>query len=618
MPACSIPPERTAAVREALDVLGVRRFMLGVHDSAFPPGRADCGYGSPHATGEGLFAFAASLGFDAVQLGPAGQVTDANASPYDASAFSRNVLHLDVAALCDPGLGPLLTESEVADALASEPAAGARADAPRARRVLQRALTRVHGRFTALRSGQPGHPAVLGFERFRAEAGDWLELEALYEGMCERLGHDDPDRFDPSIRALFADSAEAAANRSRVARSLGAPFERALLAQWLLDEQVRAVRDAAHRRGLALFGDLQIGWSVRDRFLRPWMFAQGWSLGAPPSRTNPDGQPWGYPVLDPDQLDDPRSAARRTFALVVERMFRACDGIRVDHPHGLVCPWIYSSRDPHPLHAVQSGTRAFESPDRDDPQLQRWAIARREDLDTTVVRHADGWVRALDEAQVSRYSRLVGVLFEAARAHGLDSRSLGLEVLSTCPFPLRAVLERHGLGRYIVTQKADPADPRDVYRTEHARPADWVMLGTHDTPPIFALAADWHGTPVAAARAAYLAQRLEPTEERRAETARAWSASSSRLVQAELANLFACEASHVFVYFTDLFGEREPFNRAGVVHPRNWTLRLPADYPRVYEERMANGHALDIPRALALALHARSARADLQERLTTP
>ncbi len=608
-------PERTAAVREALHVLGVRRLMLGIHDSAFPPGAADCGYGSPHASGDGLFSFAASLGFDAVQLGPAGQVADANASPYDSCAFSRNVLHLDLAALVDPSLGPLLTESELADAVAGESAAGERADAARARRIVRRALGFATVRFATMRRDQPAHPSVLAFERFRAEAGEWLETEALFEGLCERLGHDDPDRFDPAIRALFANSAEAADNRVRVASSLGAPFDRALLAQWLLDAQRQEVRRAAHRRGVALYGDLQIGWSVRDRFLRPWIFAQGWSLGAPPSRTNPDGQPWGYPVLDPDQLDDPCSPARRTFALLVERMFRSCDGIRVDHPHGLVCPWIYSTDDPDPLRAVQGGTRAFESPDKDDPALRRWAIARREDLDATVPRHADGWVRTLDDAQAARYGRLVRVLYEASQAHGRDARALGLEVLSTCPFPLRAVLRRHGLGRFIVTQKADPGNPHDVYRSELARPEDWVMLGTHDTPPIFALAADWHAGPAAEARAACLAPLLEPVVERRADRVRAWTSSPGALVQAELASLFACEAEHVCVYFTDLFGETEPFNRAGIVHPRNWTLRLRADYARVYEERRERGEALDIPHALALALHARGARTDLQARL---
>jgi hypothetical protein len=40
------------------------------------------------------------------------------------------------------------------------------------------------------------------------------------------------------------------------------------------------------------------------------------------------------------------------------------------------------------------------------------------------------------------------------------------------------------------------------------------------------------------------------------------------------------------------------------------TLRLPADFERLYHERVARGAALNIPAALALALEARGLAAD--------
>ena len=93
--------------------------------------------------------------------------------------------------------------------------------------------------------------------------------------------------------------------------------------------------------------------------------------------------------------------------------------------------------------------------------------------------------------------------------------------------------------------------------------------------------------------------------------ARRFCASPGALANACLADLFLGPARRVFVYFTDLFGEREPFNRAGIVHADNWRLRLPADYEAEYEARCAKGEALDIGAALALALHARGARREL-------
>src|SRR5690606_40926753 len=53
--------------------------------------------------------------------------------------------------------------------------------------------------------------------------------------------------------------------------------------------------------GLALYGDLQVGYSDADTWRHMGVFLRGYLLGAPPSRTNPEGQPWGYPVLDPAQ-----------------------------------------------------------------------------------------------------------------------------------------------------------------------------------------------------------------------------------------------------------------------------------------------------------------------------
>ena len=61
-------------------------------------------------------------------------------------------------------------------------------------------------------------------------------------------------------------------------------------------------------------------------------------------------------------------------------------------------------------------------------------------------------------------------------------------VLSTWPFPLRAVMNRYGLGRFCVTQKGDLTRADDVYRSENATDRDWIMVGNHDTRPIWRVA----------------------------------------------------------------------------------------------------------------------------------
>ncbi|HYC00533.1 MAG TPA: 4-alpha-glucanotransferase [Candidatus Limnocylindrales bacterium] len=600
-------------MRRALAALGVRRLTLGIHESAFPPSSADTGYGSAHAAGDAFLRFAIDLGFNALQLGPGGQISQSNPSPYDGTAFARNALRLDLAALARPDAGSLLARDEV-DRLVADGAAPDRADPARAHAIIGRAIAVALPRWKRLREHEPDHPvmqAAAAFERI----SPWLAEDALFEALASRTGTDDPGRWDPAVAALFERTAQASERRRQISLTLAAEVERAVLVQALLDAQSQAFVSMARAHGMTLFGDLQVGWSCRDRFLRPELFASGWHMGAPPSRTNPQGQPWGYPLLDPDQLDDPHSPARHAFVAVVELALRSHDGIRIDHPHGLVCPWIYRSDAPDPQLAVQHGFRAFESPDACDAMLQRWAIARTGDLDHGVAPHADDRVVRLDAGQIARYSRMIDALLAVAAAHGRTSDNVAAEVLSTCPRPLREVLARHGLGRFVVTQKADLTDPADVYRTDRTARADWVMLGNHDTTPIFAVVQAWHRNGSAAARAAYLASRLEPAPEAREALARRLVESPSEMAQASLADLFLADAENVLVYWTDLFGELEPFNRAGIVHPDNWTLRLPSHYRSVYAARVRERRALDVRAAVATALRARGVAGDLSAAL---
>src|SRR5262249_35932536 len=151
----------------------------------------------------------------------------------------------------------------------------------------------------------------------------------------------------------------------------------------------------------------------------------------------------------------------------------------VDHPHGLVCPWVYDARTNDHGRAVRMGARLFESPALPDhPELAAYAIARPDQLnpDPTTPRHADDLVVGLEREQVPRFGALLAVLIAAGPPPGRGPEDVVCEVLSTFPAPLARVLAAYGLGRFRVTQKAILSDPADVYRSENARAEDWVMV----------------------------------------------------------------------------------------------------------------------------------------------
>ena len=595
-------------VRRACEALGVRRLVLGVHDAALPADlRDDLGRGAPRSLGGRAFLrFAADLGFDGLQLGPQGETSAVNASPYDGTIFSRSTLSIAAGPLVEAGL---LAAESLAEAVAARPAGSiARADHRHVHAVQQRLLDEAFARYSKQR------PAALvaDLRDFANSNREWLSRDGLYAALQAEHGEPDWLRWPEADRRLFhplPEEAAAAAARIARLRALQAnAIERHAFAQWLAHRQHAAFHAEAQGLRIRLYGDLQIGVGHQDIWSHGALFLAGFRLGAPPSRTNPEGQPWSYAVLDPalyGTSDSPGPAM--TFARCrVDKLLAEFDGLRLDHPHGLIDPWVYRAAQVDQLKAVRAGARLFSSPDLPDlPELAALAIATAEQLDRSLQRHADGWVRSLGDEQVDRYSRLFDVVVAAARAHGREVGDLVAEVLSTLPYPIGRVLARHGLGRFRVTQKASLTDPADVYRSENAAPADWVMTGNHDTPSVWRAAEKWTGDRLADAHGAHLASRLIAEARDRPRAAAALSRTPERLALGRLAELFVGPGRQISIFFTDLFGLREAYNRPGVISDDNWSLRVPAGFARSHAEAARRGSALDLPRALALAMKSR-------------
>jgi 4-alpha-glucanotransferase len=608
-------------VREALRVLDVRKLVLGIQDPSFPSEDADdSGRGTPCSpVGLGLLRFARDLGFDGIQLGPQGETAETDASPYGGTIFSRSILSISLLRLVrDPEWLGLLPRDRL-DAIVERAPAGSAARVPYryVLRTHREALGVAFSAFLSRREGAPPELARLSdrFEAFKRENAGWLERDALYEAVrCEHpvdWQGATADDLDGRLWQPTPGDARACGGRRRQLRARYASLlEFYRFAQFVAHAQHGRLREQARALGLRLHGDLQIGLSDRDVWSRRSLFLPGYRLGAPPSRTNPEGQCWGYPVLHPDcYREDGRPGPVLRFLMGrMEKMFSEYDGIRIDHPQGLVCPRVYRADARDPVRAVQQGARLFASPDLPDhPDLARFAIAARTQLnaDPATPRYADDWVTCLSPEQVERYAALLDTLVDSARRHGRPASELACEVLSTQPYPLRRVLDRHGLGRFRVTQKADLGNPGDVYRSENAAPEDWIMLGNHDTKPIWLLLEEWEGAGRLAERARYLAETLEPHAERRRAFAGRLVADPPLLAQAEFASLLASRARYVMVFFTDLFGLRETYNRPGTVSEENWSLRVPRDYARDYAARSAGNRALNLPLALAMALRAK-------------
>lgn len=623
------------AINEALKLLNKDKLLLAVHDSSFPSlFNEDTGRGTPYSHGGVEFTrFVRNLGFNGIQLGPQGQTSHINASPYDGTIFSRNFLSLDLHSLAfDPLCGGWLNEATWQEIVASNPQSGGERTAyTYAFDRYTRAVTEIYQRFTEERS--KGDPHALEINKALIafwQINRWLQDDALYEALCVEHGdkhwqswHTEGDAAWDKVLCFPLTGTEVACvqRRHNLETHYKPVLERYALIQLILMRQHQSYRQVTESLGIKLFGDVQVGFSPRDTWSRHNLLLHQYFMGAPPSRTNPEGQPWGYAVLDPAQYLTPDGKPGPVSNFVAERlgkMLSEFDGLRLDHPHGLICPWVYRTDDPDPLHAVQNGARLFASPDlQDHPKLNRFAIIRPDQINRGRQRYADDWVRELTTEQEERYASVMDILMKVAQVHDRKKEDILCEVLSTQPYPLERVMQRHELGRFRVTQKANLNEAQDVYRSENALPQDWIMAGNHDTPSIWSLARAWQGQEEGHAQAAYLARRLRPYDSE----ALASSLANDRrkLVHAKIADLFLSPARHVMIFFADLLGMEQRYNVPGTVNDENWTLRVPTDYLQHYEQGRLQGEALNLPCVLALALRAKPelvhAHADLITRL---
>jgi 4-alpha-glucanotransferase len=101
-----------------------------------------------------------------------------------------------------------------------------------------------------------------------------------------------------------------------------------LLAQWLADGQLGAIRDDPHAAALAL--DLPIGSHPKgyEVWADPTMFAPQISVGAPPDAFFADGQNWGFPPPLPAAM---HASGHRLWRRLIERAGTHADILRIDH-----------------------------------------------------------------------------------------------------------------------------------------------------------------------------------------------------------------------------------------------------------------------------------------------
>ena len=143
--------------------------------------------------------------------------------------------------------------------------------------------------------------------------------------------------------------------------------------QFHLDAQFRQVRDYAHSKGVVLKGDLPIGISrtSADAWQFPKLFNMDSQAGAPPDAFSADGQNWGFPTYNWEEMAKDGYA---WWKARLRKMSEYFDAFRIDHILGFFRIW----QIPVP---EKSGLAGYFSPaiPYSADELRSWGYGNRMD-----------------------------------------------------------------------------------------------------------------------------------------------------------------------------------------------------------------------------------------------
>jgi 4-alpha-glucanotransferase len=254
-----------------------------------------------------------------------------NTSPYlPNSALFRNPLYLDVERVAE------LRLSSIAQKLASSgPVRRQLAELRDAPFVEYERVWRLKRFFLKLLFREflrhPDSPRAQSFRHFVQQQGDRLHRFATYCALWDRLHRHNRDLWVwPDWPQPYQDPAspEVAAFQQQHSRQI--LFHKFL--QWLIDEQLQAVRNKSDSLGLpiGLYHDLALATDKCGADLwayRPF-YVSGCRVGSPPDGFAPEGQDWAFPPPNTVQHHDD---GYRLFIDTIRANSRHGGALRIDH-----------------------------------------------------------------------------------------------------------------------------------------------------------------------------------------------------------------------------------------------------------------------------------------------
>lgn len=580
---CTVDKNRVKTIRKALTALGKKNFVFIMHNGSFPAAAGEnTGFGTINSDGGKEFInYAAGL-FDAIQMGPAGKTKKSDSSPYTGTIFSNNPLFIDLKQLTTSKWHKILSEATFNEIVENNPNKGKNRTSYSYITIKQsQAMMEAYKNFVKLNDKQLNKE----FNKYKLENDSWLDKDSLYEAFSLENGSDywpiwknkqDKNIFNPKSNE---EKIEFAKRIDEISKKYAKEIDEYKFEQFILYKQNLETRKLAESKNIKMIADRQVAFSDRDCWAYQSLFLEGWCLGCPPDYFSKDGQAWGFPVVNPEKLfnsDGSLGDAGILMKNLYKKMFHENPGgVRIDHIVGLIDPWVYKKgKKPMP---EQGAGRLYSSPEHEE--LKKYAIAKLEDLDTTLTTDKEKRVKTLTEEQIKLYGRFIEkIVIAAAKEEGLTKDSIVCEDLGTLTNPVAAVMKDYDLLGMKLTQFTVPTEEDDPYRCKNITPRSWAMIGTHDNQPVTVWANSLIHTHEGYLHVKNLVDDLFSEEQDKDSIIVKMTNDADFLKETKLVELFACKAENIQIFFTDFFNMNETYNVPGTSGDKNWSLRLPDNY----------------------------------------
>lgn len=583
---CTLDKNKVSVIRKALKALGKKNFVFIMHNGSFPSVEGEnTGFGTINSqAGKNFIDYASGL-FDAIQMGPAGKTKSSDSSPYTGTIFSNNPLFIDLKELTTDKWHKILSEKTFKDIVDNNPNKDKnKTSYSYITKRQDEALTEAYENFLKLNDKKLNAE----FDTYKIENDSWLDKDSLYEAFALENGTDywpnwknkaDKNVFNPKS---IEEKIEYGKRIDEMSKKYAKEIDKYKFIQFVLNKQNVETKKYADSKNIKMIADRQVAFSDRDCWAYQSLFLEGWCLGCPPDYFSKDGQAWGFPVIDPEKLynsDGSLGEAGILMKNLFKKMFKENPGgVRIDHIVGLIDPWVYKAgKKPMP---EQGAGRLYSSPEH--PELSKYAIAKLEDLDTTLTPDKEKRVKSLTEEQIRLYGRLIEkIVIAAAKEEGLTKDSIVCEDLGTLTNPVAAVMKEYELLGMKLTQFTVPTEDDDPYRCKNITKKCWAMIGTHDNQPVSLWAKSLVHTHEGYLHVKNLVEDLFKEVPNKDEIIVKMTNDENFLKETKLVELFACQAENIQIFFTDFFGMNQTYNTPGTSGDKNWSLRLPNNFAQM-------------------------------------